>query len=525
MSVLPLILISIGIAFLMFSLKPACSICQQDNHIGWKVLLGLIGLFILGYLYFLIHLITHSHSSENFIEDSLTFILFAGSIFVKLIIDLSLKSIKKLKKTAFQEEYNSLHDSLTELPNRKFFLRTLNEKVKLSKPFSLFVIDINRFKQINDMLGHYFADQTLIRVGDNIKKQLNSECFLSRISGDQYMLICCALSDKEISQLMGAIYSSFKIPFNINNYNLKIDISCGGTLFPKNGESVGVLLQQADIALRSAKEKQNDYVIYNDKLDNDAKSRLEISSKLHNALTHKEFEVYYQPINKVNSDGIYHLEALVRWPQKEGGFIPPDQFIPIAEQNNLIKQITFFVLNRICKNLYELKKNNTKVCVHINLSARDLKDNALSEQLAELIEVGVLLPHELILEVTETAIMEDLSKAKKVLKSLSEQGFVISLDDFGTGYSSLSMLLELPINQIKIDRSFVMSMQQEEIGYQIVKSIIFMAHNLNCTVVAEGVETKDVVDELTSLSCDYLQGYFYSKALGFSALTEYCKEK
>ena len=524
MAILPLILISIGSLLLACSLKPAYRICQQSTHIGWKFLFGLISLFLFCYLAFSFHLFSHIHSSANFIEDTLTIILFGGSVFVKMVIDLSLKSINKIQKIASTEEYNSLHDSLTELANRKYFLKTLNEKVKLSKPFSLFVIDINRFKQINDMLGHYFADQLLIRVGQNIKKQVNSECFLSRISGDQYTLICCALTDEEISHLMTTIYSSFKIPFNVNNYNLKVDISCGGTLFPKKGGSVGALLQQADIALRSAKQKQNDYVIYNDKLDNDAKSRLEISSKLHKALTNKEFEVYYQPMKKVQSDDTYHLEALIRWPQKEGGFIPPDQFIPIAEQNNLIQQITLFVLDSICKNLLQLKQAGIKACIHINLSARDLQDNLLSEQLAQLIEEHALLPHELILEVTETAIMKDLSAAKKVLQKLSDQGFIVSLDDFGTGYSSLSMLLELPIHQIKIDRSFVMSMQKEEIGYQIVKSIIFMAHNLNCTVVAEGVETKEVTDELISLQCDYLQGYYYSKPLDFPSLIEYCKQ-
>lgn len=519
---LPLILM--GILFLVLSLKPACTICKQSGEFGWKILLGLISLFLLGYISFLFHLITHDHSGDVFIEDILTIILFGGSLFVKLVIHFSLKSINKIQKIALKEEHSSLHDSLTGLANRKYFLKRLNEKVKLSKPFSLFVIDINRFKQINDMLGHYFADQLLIRIGNNIKKQVSEECFLSRIGGDQYTLICCAVTDEEISQLMTAIYSSFKIPFNVNNYNLKVDISCGGALFPKNGESVGVLLQQADIALRAAKQKQSGYVIYNDKLDNDAKSRLEISSKLHNALSNKEFEVYYQPMNKVQSDDGYHLEALIRWPQKEGGFIPPDQFIPIAEQNNLIRQITFFVLDSICNDLLALKQAGMKACIHINLSARDLQDDLVSEQLAKLIAAGVLLPHELILEVTETAIMKDLSNAKKVLQKLSDQGFVVSLDDFGTGYSSLSMLLELPIHQIKIDRSFVMSMQQEEIGYQIVKSIIFMAHNLNCSVVAEGVETKEVIDELISMHCDYLQGYYYSKPLDFPSLIEYCKQ-
>jgi len=309
-------LISIGTFFLASSLKPACTICKNDGGFGWKILVLLIALFLIGYLSFFFYLLIYSDPLDGFIEKKLSLILFGGSLFVKLVMHLSLKSIEKIQKIAIQEEHNSLHDSLTGLANRKYFLKALNEKVKLSKPFSLFVIDINRFKQINDMLGHYFADQLLIRIGKNIKKQIRSECFLSRIGGDQYTLVCCAVTDEEISQLMTTIYSSFKIPFNVNNYNLKVDISCGGALFPKNGESVGVLLQQADIALRAAKQKQNGYVIYNDKLDNDAKSRLEISSKLHNALSNKEFEVYYQPMNKVQSDDGHHLEALIRWPQK-----------------------------------------------------------------------------------------------------------------------------------------------------------------------------------------------------------------
>lgn len=524
MPVFALTLISIGIFFLVFSLKPACSICQKDGGIGWKILLGLIFLFLLSYISFFIYLIFYSESSNSFLEKKLSIILFSGSIFVKMVIELSLKSIEKIQKIAALEKYNSLHDSLTELANRKFFLQTLNEKIKLSMPFSLFVIDINRFKQINGMLGHYFADQLLVRVSQNIKKKLDKECFLSRVGGDQFTLISCAVTDEDIAELMGSIYSSFKIPFNINSYNLKVDISCGGALFLQRSESVGMLLQQADIALKAAKEKLDDYIIYNEKLDSDAKSRLEISSKLHSALTNDEFEVYYQPIKKVKLDDVYHLEALIRWPLKEGGFIPPDQFIPIAEQNNLIRQITFFVLDQICKNLLELKKSGLKVCIHINLSARDLQDDLILKELTRLISEGVLSPHELILEVTETAIMKDISITKKALENLSDQGFIVSLDDFGTGYSSLSMLLELPIHQIKIDRSFVMSMQQEKIGYQIVKSIIFMAHNLNCSVVAEGVETKDVIDELISLECDYLQGYYYSKPLNFSSLREYCKQ-
>jgi len=522
MPVLALILISVGIFFLIASLKPARTICDQDNHHGWKLLLGLILLFLFAYVFFLFYFL--SHQSMGLIEHSIAFILAAGALFVKMVIELCLRSIKRTQKIANQEKHNALHDSLTGIANRKYFIKRLNQKVKISVPFSLFIIDIHRFKQINEMLGHYFADQLLIQVAENIKLQLNKRCFLARIGGDQFTLISNAVTDEEISQLMKRIHDATKLPFNFNEHHLKIEVSCGGTLFPVHGERVSVLLQQADIAMRSAKTLHNDYVIYNESLGNDANLRLKIAGKLSSALENNELAVYYQPMFKKDAKSCHHLEALIRWPQKEGGFIAPDLFIPIAEQNNQIRKVTLFVLDEICKSLRILRQKNLTACIHINLSARDLQDNYFSEALAKLVEQGELVPDELILEVTETAIMKDLSNAKMVLQALSEQGFIVSLDDFGTGYSSLSMLLELPIDQIKVDRSFVMSMQEEEVGYQIVKSIIFMAHNLNCTVVAEGVETQEMVDELTALQCDYLQGYFYSKPLPLNSLLTYCEE-
>ncbi|MFT6985436.1 MAG: diguanylate cyclase (GGDEF)-like protein [Psychromonas sp.] len=515
-------LIIAGVCFLLSSLKPTIFICKQDNNVGWKILLTFIILFIFGYLIFLYFL--YAKTSPTFIEKSLSLILFGGGIFVMMVIRLSQKSINKIHNISHQEKYNSLHDSLTGLANRQHFLSVINKKSEQAKPFSVFVLDINRFKQINDMLGHSFADQILIKIASVIQRKLPNDCFIARVGGDQFMLISNAVTDKDISNLMRTIHLTLKSPFSINSYNLKISISIGGALFPKHCTQVPLLLQQADAAMSEAKKKQIEYIIYNENLESDAQSHLEISSKLHCALEKKEFEVHYQPLIKIQTSGLYHFEALIRWPVAEGSFIPPDKFIPIAEQNNLIKWITLFVLNEICTHLQVLKQTSIDACIHLNLSALDLQDDYLSIQLDELIKQSRISPHQLVLEVTETAAMNDMATTKAVLLRLSQQGFLISLDDFGTGYSSLSMLLELPIHQIKIDRSFVTLMQQEKNHYSIVKSLIFLAHQLNCSVVAEGVETKELADQLIYLKCDYLQGYYYSRPLPINQLIGYCQQ-
>lgn len=509
-------LVAISLILLILSVKPAVIICQKDNSLGWKVLLGLIAAFILGYSLFFIHRLTHS--VHHPIENILAIILVAGSIFVVMIINLSLTSILKTQDIAAKERYNAGHDSLTGLANRQLFLQTLDITLAAKQPFSVFILDINGFKQINDMLGHYFADQLLIKVATTIRQQLNQKCFLSRIGGDQFTIISCAVSETQINQLMTKIHTSLKNPFNINNYNINVQIGCGGTLFPTNSEDATSLLKQADLALRSAKQKQVAYVIYGTELANHAKARLEILSRLHEAIAENEFEVHYQPIIKRNADSICHIEALIRWPSRGGPFIPPDKFIPIAEESHLIGKVTVQVLDTICEHLRLLKQSNIQACIHVNLSTCDLQNEQISIYLAELIAQQRILPCELVLEVTETAIMQDITITKSILQKLSEQGFLISLDDFGTGYSSLSMLLKLPIDQIKIDRSFVNLMKQGETSHAIVKSIISLAHNLNCTVVAEGVETKESTELLNQLKCDYLQGYFFSKALPINEL-------
>lgn len=523
MNILAIMLVTTGLLLLSVSLKPAIVICRQDDHLGWKFLLFLMCLFVLGYLFFLDHLCTIKTAS--FVELCLSIILFGGSIFVVMVINFSLTSINKIQNIAQHERYNAQHDSLTGLPNRQCFLNTIEQKIAAAEPFSVFVLDLNDFKQINDVIGHYFGDQLLIQISNRINRVLPKNTFFARVGGDEFILLSSAVTQAEIKELTITINDTFKAPFFINDHKLNTSVSIGGSIFPDNSDQIVTLLQQADVAMYASKKTQVKYTLYDAALASDAKHRLVISTQLHTAVEHNEFELYYQPLIQPKPSGMLHVEALIRWPQPDGSFIPPDKFIPIAEQNGLIRAISRWVLTTIADHLRAFKKSGIDACIHINVSARDLQNDEFLLQLADLVTQGCILPHQLVLEVTESAIMTDIANTQTMLSRLSRQGFLISLDDFGTGFSSLSILRELPINQIKVDRSFVLDMAVGNTNHSIIRSIIFLAHNLDCSVVAEGVETQAMVDELVRLKCDYLQGYYYSKAQPLASLLSLCERQ
>ncbi|GIC77934.1 bifunctional diguanylate cyclase/phosphodiesterase [Moritella sp. F3] len=523
MNILSICLVALGLIFLSQSLRPAIKICKKVRSLGWQLLLLLIVFFFIGYCSFLYYLA--NITTVSIVEICLSTILFGGSVFVFMVINFSLSSIEALHLVAQQERHNALHDSLTGLPNRQHFMQSVTAKVTAAAPFSVFVLDLNDFKQINDAVGHYYGDQLLIQLSKRLAQALPKDCFFSRVGGDEFVLLFDSVEDAEIIKLMGTVDNALLEPFNLDSYNFNVRLSTGVSLFPHDSGEIAPLLRKADTAMYEAKKQRVSYRLYNDALDNDAKTRLAISSKLQLALAESQFEIYYQPVLKLKATKNHHFEALLRWPQADGSFIPPDQFIPLAEQNGSIRQVTLWVLDRICIHLAYFARKDIDACIHINLSALDLQDDRFATHLADLVCEGRLSPTQLVLEVTETAIMADVAKTREILSKLSRQGFRISLDDFGTGFSSLSILRELPINQIKIDRSFVMAMHNGNTNNAIVRSIIFLAQNLGCSVVAEGVENKAIAEELIQLRCDYLQGYYYCKPLPFAAVFPYCEQQ
>ncbi|WOD08443.1 putative bifunctional diguanylate cyclase/phosphodiesterase [Marinomonas sp. GJ51-6] len=503
-------LILLGMVALVLSLRPTYDICSRNKSLGWNILLFLIVLFILGYggmLYFQL-----SQPATGLIYAVISCILCGGGMFVFVVSKLSHKSIIKLEEVADVERHNALHDSLTDLPNRKHILQRMTEYAESQTPFTLLSIDLNNFKQVNDALGHHYGDELLIAVSARFRELLPSNTFVSRMGGDEFALIVNTNEEKAYLHVVNLIHDTLKQPFQVMGYDINVYLSIGVSLFPNQATELDELLKQADIAMYESKKHRQKYVLYRDEFNAGGSEKLVISTGIKAALEREEFELHYQPI--VNPDNsIYGAEALIRWPQADGSYISPNKFIGIAEQSVLIGEITAWVLNKSFLDLQEMKKGGFTGCLHINLSAQDLQNDAVYQLALQFSEKDPSCVDQLVFEITESAMMKDLYAGKKMMLKLSEIGFRFSIDDFGTGFSSLSLLRELPVNQIKIDRSFITNMSVGSVNHSIVKSTLFLAKSLNCSVVAEGVENQNVGQELSHLECDYMQGFHYSRAI------------
>lgn len=507
---MPIVLTFIGILLLLTSLKPIFSVCRKDTHIGWCVLLVLIIFFIVGYSSIL-SLLWFSEE-ESIIYLVLSIILFSGGVFVVLVTNFSFHSILKIEKVMFYERHNALHDSLTQLPNRKYFQETLECYIKKNKIFTLLSIDLNNFKQVNDLLGHRCGDLLLIAISNALSTRLFDNIPIFRIGGDEFIIILDT-TKMSAKKVVNKIDNILQEPFQILSYSIYADLSIGACVYEGGNQSLGELLKQADIAMYEAKRTQERLVFYSKELNETAINKLEISSRLKQALKENEFELWYQPIIGLAEEDVHGAEVLVRWPQKDGTYLSPEKFINIAEQSTLILDITRWILNRVVADCFTLDKQGFNGVLHINLSAKDLQDNSFYLLVKDLVDSNLIVPDNLIFEVTESAMMKYLNTTKRMMKKISALGFKFSIDDFGTGYSSLYLLKELPINQIKIDRSFVTYSIDNPADYAIVKSTIYLAKNLGCTVVAEGIENQETHTLLAQLKCDYLQGFYYSKPL------------
>jgi diguanylate cyclase (GGDEF)-like protein len=507
MKYISLAIVAVGIFLLIFSLKPAYQICRYEKGFGWKTLTALIVVFILGYLIFWADLFLSPSIHLTF--PILALILFGGSVFVILTITFSLKTIRQANQLAQDEQRASLHDTLTSLANRKYLLQSLKELVHSRQMFSLLLIDLNNFKQINDGLGHYFGDKFLISVAALLKEATENYGRLYRMGGDEFAIIFPDDNDDKILNLIDSIHHALHAPVQVMTYSMKTSASIGITKFPDNGHEVFNLLKQADLAMYDSKKKHKRYTFYHDQLGSNSYEKLKLSIRLSDALKNNEFDLHYQPIMQGQPKSISSLEVLLRWPQADGSFVSPDSFIPIAEKSALISALTKWVIQRAARDLSELRAHGFYGSLHINLSAKDFQDDEIIEQLRALLDSGQIQPTDFVFEITEGAVFEDIDKAKRVTHEMNALGFSFSIDDFGTGYSSLIILRELPIKQIKIDRSFVIEFHQKEANRTIIYALIRLAKDLHLSVVAEGVETSSVEQALIELGCNYLQGYLY----------------
>ena len=513
MNWMSIILTLTGIITLIFSLNPASKICQKDSHFGWRILSSLILFFILGYCAALYYLLQHPVDSG--LDEAFSVILCGGGFFVCIVINMSLNSIIKIEQVAEQERHNALHDNLTGLPNRKYLLLKMQYFQQQEQDFALLSIDLNNFKQVNDALGHHYGDELLVAVSKRVNNILPQSAFLSRMGGDEFAIVTPSAEKSHYMKIVEVVHDALKDPFKLVGYDINVYTSMGISLYPKNTSHIDELMKQADMAMYVSKNKRLAFTLFNKDLSQGANERLAISSRIEQAIEKHEFELHYQAIVD-NNKHIHGAEALIRWPQKDGRFIDAETFIKIAEQSTLIDKVTIWVLNQAIKDYAQLIAQGLTGPLHINLSAQNLQSSLFFQHVSKLVENQHIQAGQFVFEVTESAMMTNLQATKRMMQKFHDMGFEFSIDDFGTGFSSFSLLRELPIKQIKVDRSFVTYMTANDINHSIVKSAVYLAKNLDCSVVAEGVENDTVAHLLAALECDYLQGYLYSDPLSLA---------
>jgi diguanylate cyclase (GGDEF)-like protein/PAS domain S-box-containing protein len=433
-------------------------------------------------------------------------------VYIALALDAS-------EKRAQQQAlvHQGLHDPLTNLPNRLQLTKQTLGSIKSAQITAgsvvLVLININRFQEINDTLGHNNGDRILLQYAKRIQTIMPDYCTLFHIGGDNFAILLTNFDSANINTFIHRIEATLQRPFSTERYNLSVDSSFGVAAFPEHAHNEVQLMQFAEIALKRSKEFMSGVEVYNPNLDPFSVKRLMITSHMRHAIKNGEFSLYYQP--KVQGPGAipHSAEALIRWSHKEHGFITPSEFIPLAEKTGYIREITHWVINDVLQQMAQWQERGIKIPIAINISAHNLLDPKFVQLICDLTQQWQVPHHRLTLEVTETAVMMDPEFTIAALNRLNDQGFNIAIDDYGTGYSSLSYLKQLPADELKIDCSFILHMLEDDDSYTIVYSTIELAHNLGMSVTAEGVESRAISDHLLDLGCELQQGFFFSKPL------------
>lgn len=426
-------------------------------------------------------------------------------------------------------EYQALHDSLTSLPNRALLQDRLEQSIQQARrhnsTIALMLLDLDRFKNINDTLGHNVGDQVLQEISLRLHNCLRTSDTVARLGGDEFAIICPGVDTTQASAFIEKVISEIEQPITINKQNMHVGVSVGITLFPKNSDNADSLMRQADIAMYDAKHNKKNYCFFHRKMEELNASSLSLLGDLKEELRQptENLSLYYQPQIDIRSKKIHSVEALLRWKHPTHGTLPPDEIVRICEQSGLITVLTYWVLEKVIKAHKDWTDIGLNLNVSANLSAWDLQNNELPSHIMQLLKQYNVAANKLTLEITESAVMNDPARARETLNTLSEMGIRLDIDDYGTGFSSLAYLKMLPVNGLKIDKSFVIDMQNNENDNIIVQSTIDLAHNLKMIVIAEGVETEEALASLKNYNCNYAQGYFIAKPMPETDLKKWCK--
>jgi len=445
-----------------------------------------------------------------------------AALYIVLFV-ITLSVTRRLRQQLASNAFLARHDVLTELPNRAMFLERAHQAVEVARRVqrasTIAILDLDRFKEINDTLGHATGDELLTMLAKRLAAQMRPEDTIARLGGDEFGLILTDAPDPAhaLERLRVLIHSEVEV----RGLSLSVEPSIGYVVARDGTHSVETLIQQADVAMYEAKAQHSGPVEYRPELDRYDAADIALMSQLRAAIPAGQLVLHYQPQIDTTTGAVRAVEALVRWQHPEHGLLAPGRFLPMAEHTDLIDQITDWVLDTALEDMAAFAARGTPLTVAVNASARSIVRTEFATKVLSTVERYGVPPERLIVEVTETALLSDPQRAAEVLSLLAAAGVRLSIDDFGAGHTSLGYLSALPVNELKIDRSFVTDLDQCSSHAAIVRSVIELGHNLSMRVVAEGIETADVLAQLTELSCDLAQGFLIAHPMPVQVLSDF----
>ena len=447
-------------------------------------------------------------------------------------INILVKAFNNMRKQVHHRqmvlEFQAMHDSLTGLPNRALLQDRLEQAIKQADRddigMSLLLLDLDRFKDINDTLGHPVGDIVLRKVSRRLEDCLRSSDTVARLGGDEFAILTSYINRSQVESFINRIIKDVEKVIMIDDQKLYVGLSVGIASYPKDGLDADTLIQHADIAMYSAKRENKNQEFYDPEKDYYSADNLTLLADLKAEFKKPSDKIllYFQPQIDLNTGKISSIESLIRWNHSTHGFLPAEQIVRMAEQTGLITELTYWVLRESINEFAKWCKHD--ITLSINLSVWNLQDPELIPFILGVLKAASVPPRKISFEITESAVMNDPVRAREVLKNLDQLGFDLAIDDYGTGFSSLAYLKLLPVKYLKIDKSFVVDMLDDEDDAIIVHSTIELAHNLGLSVIAEGVESQDTLSKLRELNCDFAQGYFIAKPMPCNELQKWVSD-